>query len=81
MPLVTVSCKFGLNVRRLHGGPPYNAPKRSDHKDSFNENEQEMYLPNLHIMARLIQLIERYIRYKKQFSKFRLNNNAKALKN
>nr|WP_307914135.1 hypothetical protein [Mycoplasmopsis bovis] len=46
MPLVTVSCKFfGLNVSEIiTGGPSHTTPPRKDpdHKDSFNENEQEI---------------------------------------
>ncbi|MCE6061641.1 hypothetical protein J8A71_01875 [Mycoplasmopsis agalactiae] len=46
MPLTTVSCKFfGLNVSEIiRGGPSHTTPpkKDPDHKDSFNEKEQDI---------------------------------------
>ncbi len=63
MPLVTVSCKFfGLNVSEIiTGGPSHTTPpeKIPIIKIHLMKMNKRLYLPNLHIMARLIQLIEK----------------------
>ncbi len=47
MPLVTVVANFWLNVSEIITGPTIQRPQKDpDHKDSFNENEQEIAPPN-----------------------------------